>query len=346
MRTAEERAHDVMRLVEAARRLAEDAAIAHELTRSTGLSPEGVERALSRHLETRPSRAEIDALVRYAGNAERVLVVLSANVFVAALRAIAIGRAASDHVVVRPSRREPIFARALIEAASDPAIALEPHIGVETIDSGEIHVYGRDETVAFTRAHARPGVRVRGHGAGMGVAWISRSAALDHSARRLADDVIAFDQRGCLSPRIALVEGDYERGVAFAHCMHAALSDVAQMVPRGVLTEAERAEAVRWSDALSFATGALHAGDFGTVGIAPSGAPLLVPPPGRHLHIAPAPNIEAARAMLAPMDGAIVTVGSDDPGRAELFAPPHARIAELGAMQRPPFDGPVDRRDP
>jgi hypothetical protein len=80
--------------------------------------------------------------------------------------------AASEDVTVRPSRRDPAFARALVEALSDPRVRLDPELDVAVIDSGEIHIYGHDETIARDREHARPGVRVRLHGAGMGVVWI------------------------------------------------------------------------------------------------------------------------------------------------------------------------------
>ncbi len=40
----------------------------------------------------------------------------------------------------------------------------------------------------------------------------------------------------------------------------------------------------------------------------------------------------------------IVAVGTDDPAAHGAIAPPHARVSALGEMQRPKFDGPVDRR--
>jgi hypothetical protein len=118
-RAPAERRRDVMRLVEAARAVARDhAALASDLARTTGLSPEGIELAFARHLELDPEAADVDALVAGAGNASHIVVILSSNVFVAALRAVAIARAASPVVVVRPSRREPHFARALVHARS------------------------------------------------------------------------------------------------------------------------------------------------------------------------------------------------------------------------------------
>jgi hypothetical protein len=342
-RAAAEKRADVRRIVEAARSVAKERrSLALDLVRTTGLSREGVELAFERHLELAPSDAEIDALVASAGQAKHVVVILSANVFVAALRAIAIARAASPSVVVRPSRREPHFARALVERAGDPGLTLAEEVDLARLFGGEVHVYGRDATIASVRGRVGERVRVRGHGAGMGIAVVGPGAAIDGAARALAEDVIAFDQRGCLSPRVALVEGE-ERAARFAGALHAALGEAEVRVPRGALHDEERAEAVRYRETMSFAGRAL-AGAAHVVGLAPRGAPVTVPPAGRHVHVAAVGGIDEARAAMGELAQVIVCVGSDDPARVAEVAPGHARVARLGEMQRPAFDGPVDRR--
>jgi hypothetical protein len=332
---------DVRRLLNAARTVVNNRAqLLPELVRTTGLSPEGVASALTGHLELEASDEELAALVKGAGETEAVHVVLSANVFVAALRAIAIARAASIDVRVSPSSREPAFARALVDAAGDPSITLTT-APPSTLERGEIHVYGRDETIAAVRASARPGVVVRGHGAGMGVACVLAEDTLEDAARLLAEDVTAFDQRGCLSPRVALVEGEESRARAFAECLHHALNAQASLIPRGFLSAAERAEALRYADAVAFA-GALWRGAAHAVGLASS---LVIPPAGRHVHVACAPTLLEMRATLAPIASTIVAVGISDPARAGELGIAHARVSTLGKMQRPPLDGPVDLRE-
>jgi len=344
-RSPAERIADVRRLQRAARTVVDDRArLVPALVTSTGLSPEGVELALSRHVEVDASDADLAQLVRHAGDAPRATVVLSANVFVGALRALAMARAASVDVVVRPSRRDPAFAEALVRAlaaAGDAAIRLEPALDVASVDVGEIHVYGRDETIADIRARAR--VRVRGHGSGMGVVWISAAAELTAAARALAEDIVVFDQRGCLSPRIALVHGDEARAAALGEAVHAALERLATLVPRGVLPPDERAAAGRYVATMTYAGRALVGRDH-AIAIAPPGAPLVLPPPYRHLHIVPCASLTGARDLLAPLAKAVVTVGSDDLAAARELAPAWARLAALGALQRPPLDGPVDLR--
>lgn len=313
--------------------------LAPSLAEATGLSIEGVEHALLHHLEREASDEELERLGGHAGSTSVVAVVLSANVFVGALRAIAMARAAAPRVIVRPSRREPVFARALVEAIADPSIVLDESFDVGTLEQGEIHVYGRDETIAEVRAKARPGVRVRGHGSGMGVAWIDGD-----DAGGLALDVVAFDQRGCLSPRIALVRGDLGAAEAFAHSLHAALEQLQEQIPRGDVPSEDRAAIARYSSTMTYA-GSLRVGAAHVVGVAPLGAPLVLAPTYRTVHVAPCSSAEEARAMLAPLEKGIVTVGAATLEAARVVAPRHARLSLLGRMQRPPLDGPVDLRE-
>jgi acyl-CoA reductase-like NAD-dependent aldehyde dehydrogenase len=341
-----DRIADVRALLRACARLVERrTSFAAAIVESSGLSPEGVELALTRHLEIDATDAELESLVASAGTARRVAVILSSNVFVGALRAIAIALAATDDVIVRPSRRDPAFARLLVEELADPRVRIEEAFDVASLRDGEIHVYGSDATIAAVREAAR--VPVIAHGHGMGIAWVSRAAPLD-IASALAADVIAFDQRGCLSPRVAFVEGDLARAKAFAERLHSALEQVALAVPRGPMPAEDRAAADRYIATMTYACDAL-VGPEHAIGIAPPGAPIVLPPAYRHVHVAACTSREEARALYAPFARTIVAVGTDDPtgppAEAEVsIAPPWARISPLGAMQRPRLDGPVDRR--
>ena len=346
-RSAESRAADVWRIVFAARDVAAArAAILDDMIRSTNLSREGVELAFDKHLEIYPREADIASLVAAAGDAEHVTVVLSSNVFVGALRAIALARAASADVVVRPSRRDPVFAQALVRAAlarGDASLRLDENLCVTSVLRGEIHIYGRNETIAALSASAKSHVLVLGHGSGMGIAWVSRHANLNMAASALADDVVVFDQRGCLSPRIALVEGGEARASSFGQALHEALEKLGRKVERGALLPAERAEAERYVATMTY-VGHVLVGSAHVVAVAPFGSPLVLPPPNRHVHIASVANAEAAAAEIAPLSHGIIVVGSDHLDSARTIAPPWARIAKLGWMQRPPLDGPVDLR--
>jgi hypothetical protein len=312
------------KLLEAASRVARDPAIVDPLVRSTGLSRENVLLGLSRHLETNATDDELAALTRSVTRvAGRVHVILSPSVFVAPLRAIALGLAAEGTVTVKPSRREAFFSRALVEALDDPRVTLTPDARPEDVREGEIHAYGHDETIAAIRASAH--VPVRGHASGMGVALVTGDLAA--AAEALAEDVVPFDQRGCLSPRVAFVVGDAR---AFSRMLFEALESRGKEVPRGTLDAAEQSAFARWADTVTFA-GTLHRGGSCAVGVLET---VMVPPTGRHMLV-----VSRASPTLPEIPN-LVAVGTDAPD----FLQPAVRVSPLGMMQRPPLDGPVDLR--
>ena len=181
----------------------------------------------------------------------------------------------------------------------------------------------------------------------MGVAWITRGADLAVSARGLAEDVVAFDQRGCLSPRIALVEEGTtrtsSRADAFAEALHGELERFGIEIPRGPLPAEERAASDRYVATMTYACRAL-VGTQHAIGIAPPGAPMVPCPASRHVHVAACTTEDDALALLEPLARSIVAFGSDDEASARRLAPKWARVSALGRMQRPRLDGPVDLR--
>jgi hypothetical protein len=334
---------DVRRLLAAARAVhADRARIAPRIQQATGLSLEGVELGFA-SLELDASDAELGALVEAAGDTSHVHVVLSSNVFVAPLRALALARAASGSVTVRPSQRDPVLTEAIVEAAGDPSVRIVRERDAAESARGEIHVYGRDETIEAIRARSLPGTLVRAHGAGLGVCILTEAADLAVAAEGVAADVVPFDQRGCLSPRIVIMSGTSERAEQFADALDRALRGWGERVPRGEMSADEQDEAARWTETLRFAGRAWRGGHH-VVGLGPAGPPPLVPPPGRHVLVhAVASMVEAADA-LAPMAPYVVAAGSDDVLAAQRLVP-SGRVSSLGQMQHPPLDGPVDRRE-
>lgn len=341
----------VIALVRAARKLADPSddqgQWVREALREQGpLSAEGVELALT-HLELHPSDAEIDSLVRHAGNAAHVHVVLSANVFVGALRALALAVAAAPRVSVRMSSRESVFTRALLNTVQDESIvgstgiveALRPSTG------DEIHLYGHDDTLRRIVGGLPTGVIVRAHGTGMGVVLMGASADVDAVAEEVANDVVVFDQRGCLSPRIVLVEGGNDRALAVAQALAAVLCGRERAVPIGELEPELLGERTRYWETVRVVGELFEAGQ-GSVGVS---AAVLVPPVGRNVHVVPCAAGQAEPA-LGGMWGFVAAIGLADGGGglAEEVkrAAPRARYSEVGRMQRPPLDGPVDLRDP
>lgn len=342
-------------LIAAARRIADPGdplgvEARRRLPATSGLSPEGVALALGEHLEAHPGEEEIRALVAGAGRARRCQVVLAANVCTAPLRAIAVAAATAPAVRVRPSRRDPVvaelLARALDEDHGSPwRFELAAELDLPGEPGDELHVYGADATVAALAAQAGTGVIVRGHGTGIGVAVIGGGADITAAARAVAADVIPFDQRGCLSPRMVLVEGSPARAEALARALHEALGSAGERVPRGPLDDAARAEIALHRATLE-AIGAWWEGPGHGVGLDPAPRSLALPPAARIAHIVPA-SAASIDDLLAPWARVIAALGEDGVGPlidAARRMLPRARRSPIGRMQRPPLDGPVDLR--
>jgi hypothetical protein len=316
----------------------------------TGLSEANIEYSLSRHLETSVSGADLALLVARAGTAARVHVVLSANVFTGVVRAVALAMAAAPSVVVRPSSREgvlaPLLLRALVDQGGEAPFELSK--GLDPLPGDHVHVYGRRETLAAIAAKCLPGVTVRGHGPGFGVAVVGGSAGVAREeAERLSWDIVAFDQRGCLSPRLALVEGSADDAAQFAYCLTGELDQREEEVPRGTLSEEERRDASLYRQTMT-AVGGLRGGASFAIGLDLEPRGLVLPPAGRHVHVARLQSPADIDRLLGPYRDAITCIGVANQGldasRLAAFAP-GARILLLGNMQRPPLDGPVDLRE-
>lgn len=318
------------------------------LSVSSGLCIEGVRLAIEQSLEVNATRADIAKLVQtcrlgYGATEGTAWVLLSSNVFTAPLRAIAMAAAVSSRVKVRPSRRDPRFAQVLCEAAPgafEVVTELEPERG------DVVFAYGSDETLEQVSASMPPGVRFFGHGHGMGVAAIGAGAATEPAAAALALDVVLFDQQGCSSPRLVLIDQTNDVD-GFVAKLASELASWGERVPMGRASASHLHEAA-WSERAANNLGRVVAAGPGWLGCYEAewahrhAVPL--PPPCRSLSVVTCADVVAD---LAALGDVITTVGlAGQPALLEAVRRclPGARVAELGAMQRPPFDGPVDRR--
>jgi len=272
-------------------------------------------------------------------------VILSANVFTAGLRALALAVAAAPRVAVRCSSRENVFVPALIEAVQDA-----DKLGIRLVDSiapsagDEVHLYGSDETLRVICAGLGEGIRVRAHGTGIGLALISVDASVTDAAAMLARDMVPFDQRGCLSPRVAILPR-FEMARELAEALRVELEAWQVRVPAGLPDPVLRAEVA------SFRQTAEALGEFlpcGSGGIALAEG-LRAPwfsPTGRNLLVT-AFEDEAAAKWIAPIARHVASIGIAG-GEREwsrlVEGCAGARRSALGYMQRPRFDGPVDQR--
>jgi hypothetical protein len=314
------------------------------LVAESGLSRQGVLFALDHVLERSPTEDEVATMIERAPARTAVAVILAANVFTAPSRAVAWALAQSGNVLVRPSRRalaflDPLRAQVRIqEIGDDPALDVAAVID-ELPAGAALHVYGGSTTVESIRRSLsrRPDLHAELHGPGLG-AVIARADAIVAHADAIAQDLAVFDQRGCLSPRVALVVGDTH---AAARAMHEALDRLDAQMPRGALTAAEAGEIALAIDAARYAGQVLVGAGHAVLDLGVTSA-LVVGPIGRVLPMVAVESHEQAVALLSPHASSLTTVATDAPDA--LRGAVRGRVARLGCMQTPPFDGPVDVR--
>ena len=214
---------------------------------------------------------------------------------------------------------------------------------------------GADETLAAIRAQLPENVRFVGYGQRVSFGYVTREVLRDEEISRIvadaADDVIAWDQNGCLSPHVLYVE---ERGGVesdqFAALLAAELMRRETTEPRGKISVEESAAIA--SRRVIYETLAAHRGDVKIWLSSDSTAWTVVfehesrihlSPLNRFIFIKPVPDAAAALQGLDEVRSQVSTIGIAAPPEimcelARQFARWGAtRICLLGQMQNPPL---------
>ncbi len=364
-----------MHLLGADRTLAQE--LRHQLQASTALSAEMIEWGLTTTLSTlQPS--VLDTLSREVTGtpglvpvpAKLVAVVLAGNVFTAAVRAMYLPLLTGAPVLVKCASRDDVLPRFLHRTLHDidPEIASRcelVHFSRDDTDAtgallaraDVVSIYGDDTTAAELRARAQPTARVLQHGHGISASYVSAAtlhdpvSALD-AARRVALDVAAYDQRGCLSPQFAFVErGGAIDARGFARMLFEdALPELARLLPPSAATLSDGADALQWRAAAQV-RGELFDGRTFAVSYEAEHAP-RPSPGGRLLGVYDTDGPDRAALALTPFGSALKCVGFAGPREQRLrFAQAlrltaAARVCRAGDMQTPPFHAYADGQPP
>lgn len=145
------------------------------------------------------------------------------------------------------------FARALAEVDAELASCLavsywpggSEDLEVVAFSEAEAVVaYGSDETVRGIACRVPPHVRFIGYPNRVGAALVSKAALSRGSVAALADgaaqDVIVFDQQGCVSPHTIFAErGGEVSPLDFGNELARVLEKLAREIPRGTLSPGE-----------------------------------------------------------------------------------------------------------
>ncbi len=214
---------------------------------------------------------------------------------------------------------------------------------------------GSNETIASIRAQLPVKTRFIGYGQKVSFGLITREALREETVAQTvaqaADDVIAWDQNGCLSPHVFYVE---ERGLVesdvFAQKLAVELAQRESGEPRGAISVEESAAIT--SRRATYEALAAHRGDLKLWASSNSTAWTVVfehdvrfrvSPLNRFIYVKPVPDLSAVMEGVDEIHGLVSTVGiAASPDKtAELalhFARwGAARICPLGQMQNPPL---------
>jgi hypothetical protein len=316
------------------------------LHEESGLSLEGVDLALDYSLEHSPGRSTLLQLGKRLPESTKSHVLLAGNVFVAGFRAILLGVLQADECFVRPSSRAQTMTMLLAEA-SPGAFQVVDQLRPEPGD--HVWAYGSDETLNQLRADLPRGTRLHAHGSGMAVAvFVEPKQLYDEddlwqALSGLTTDVILFDQRGCLSPRLVLVQGSEAFSQKIAGLLTSALTDAESFVPRGLLSADEQANILHYETIFTF-LGAFRRAGLGGVTLDPESERIVMSPVGRYLHITRTSDALALMCTLGPHITSFGTWGDPHLEGQVLEAIGRRRVAAFGRFQQPELDGPVDLR--
>ncbi len=298
------------------------------------------------------------------------VVVLSGNVFTAALRAIALPLLARVPVVAKASTREDVFPRLLARAIAAADAELGSSLDVVTFPGGTaaledtlfaqadvVAVYGSDSTLSDVRGRLPATTTFVPHGHGMGAIWVPSDALPDETAatalaERVALDVAAFDQRGCLSPHAVWVGAAARfpaRELARLVADHG-LARLAGELPRGALPTEIGGAQVQWRG-VAAARGELFERDGYAVSFEGPGA-LRLSPGYRNVSVLECLDEQDLFRRLTPLGMHLKALGvaADVEARrslaARLPAPLAPRVSAVGTMQTPPIDTLADGHSP
>lgn len=302
------------------------------IARLRALDPTGWGHGLSAAAAEHTWRDAVDALTRAdlvgpvpGAPPRRVLLVASANVYVAPLPWIAHLAGRGVEVRVKPARGQ--LDAMLAIASCFPGVTVTPFVGGDLEgeakamrDVDGVLAFGTGETLAALGARVPRGVVWVPFGPRYGISIVDRvddDVLLDH---------VLFDGRGCMSPA-----GVFLRRSGLDE-MAALLDRAEALLPRGPLA-AETAAAIRARVALARAVGQARVGEaWAVVELPPARFTPIALPRLVVLHPAADP-VAAAEAAVRPWAAELGTVASRLPLPPALAAAP--RVCAPGEMQRP-----------
>lgn len=275
-------------------------------------------------------------------------------------------------VLLKPGRGDIVLpvllARGLADAepglASAMAVVYWPRSRTDLtrealLASDLVVVYGDDDTVGWVRSHLPPHVLLTAYRHRLGVGMVGRGALGERAsvtARAAARAVALFDQRGCASPQVFLVEeGGAVSPGDWAALLAKALQEIEKELPSGPL-EPEGWAAVQQvraaaelEEGLGGGVVVYHGGALAswTVVFHPGGE-LLPSCLGRTVRVLPVPGLLQGVELLAEWSKFLQTVGTAGVGEgADALAEALVRmgVCRITSLEEMPWPAPWWRHD-
>ena len=195
-----------------------------------------------------------------------VAVILAGNIFTAALRAVFIPLFFGNRVLIKSSSRETLFPKLmqLTLRQHDPELAEQ----IMIVDASReemtadtqmlnyanvVSVYGSDSTIREIESTLEDTSTLLAHGHGLGLAYIDANSIHNEDeaielAKKLALDIAAYDQHGCLSPHAIYMSPDNNvTPQHFAFLLHKhGLLNINSALPLGTPSLAEQSQIYQW----------------------------------------------------------------------------------------------------
>lgn len=298
---------------------------------------------------------------RLARGPSLIVHVLAGNLPALAAAPIALSLAVKAAVLVKAASGDrcfpDLFARSVAEVDADLGACIAPRYWTGGDRSVEDPLFGEADVVVMSgstesvaAARARSGGRFIGHGHRVSLAAVGREVLRDPSAAAaaLAWDASLWDQRGCLSPQVCFVEGDFRDACRFAEALVPELARLAEQLPPsapdpGEVTGLRRfRDEAEWAAAAGTATRLLASPDSLDWNVVVEAEPVFRPTPlHRSLRVLPIGALADLPAVLEPARRVLEAAGlalapERSPAVAEalLRAGAH-RVCPLGRMQQP-----------
>jgi hypothetical protein len=191
-------------------------------------------------------------------NAKYHLHIHAGNVFTSGLFGIIYGLLSQKPQLVKPSSTEPLFPWLFIHSLLSLNPAMAAHIsccnwqgGTKSIEgkvftyTDKIFAYGDDETIEDLRKRVPEGIIFHGYGHKFSFGIIRKADSLKDQftliAEKIAEDVILYEQQGCMSPHFILVEtGNKENLFRLGFNLAESLHRMSKRIPPGNKTLEEK----------------------------------------------------------------------------------------------------------